>query len=847
VQARLLLAMRSEPERSERNQPALVGRTWEMNTITGILDEATNGTGCVVSVQGPPGIGKSRIIAESAAWASSRRVEVFTTYCESHASDIPFHAVARLLRAVMGITDLGGEQARARVRSQVPTGDPDDLLLLDDLLGIADADIAPTGIEPDARRRRLTALLNGVSLARTQPAVYVIEDAHWIDEVSESMLAGFLTVVPQTRSTVLITYRPEYHGALSRMPGAQAIALRPLSTAQTSALTKELLGSHPSVDALAATIARRAAGNPFFAEEIVRDLAERDVLDGERGMYVLRSNIADVEESVPGTLQATIAARIDRLDPGAKRTISAAAVIGSRFDADLLTSLGINPSLDELVEAELIDQVRYTPYAEYGFRHPLIRTVAYESQLKSGRSDVHRRLAAAIEERNPELADENAALIATHLEAAGDFHESFSWHMRAGAWSNYRDIRAARMSWHRAAQVADRLPADDSDRTSMRIAPRTLLCGSTWRAGGGVADTGFDELRDLCTAAGDRMSLATGMVGMLGTLTFSSQHGQASQLASEFTTLVESIGDPTMTVALLYVAAYVKWEAGEVAQTLRVAQRIIDLADGDPTKGDMFWGSPLAYALTMRGSARMSLGQPGWNNDFDEAVTIARRFDPLTRAVAEFYKYGLCILHGALLPDAAAVTHTAEALQIAEQFGDDFTLAIAQAGQAVTLNSCNGPDEAATFDLLAPARSTVVQLKMPTVLRRVIDVELAREKRRIGDLDGAVELARSILDEQFDTGEMVIRGVATTALVEALLRRDGRADLQQAQTAVERLAAVPTDPGFVLHDLPLLRLRALLARAHGDETGYRDHRDRYRALATSLGFEGHMKWAEAMP
>jgi adenylate cyclase len=136
---------------------------------------------------------------------------------------------------------------------------------------------------------------------------------------------------------------------------------------------------------------------------------------------------------------------------------------------------------------------------------------------------------------------------------------------------------------------------------------------------------------------------------------------------------------------------------------------------------------------------------------------------------------------------------------------------------------------------------------MPTVLRRVIDVELAREKRRIGDLDGAVELARSILDEQFDTGEMVIRGVATTALVEALLRRDGRADLQQAQTAVERLAAVPTDPGFVLHDLPLLRLRALLARAHGDETGYRDHRDRYRALATSLGFEGHMKWAEAMP
>ncbi len=380
----------------------------------------------------------------------------------------------------------------------------------------------------------------------------------------------------------------------------------------------------------------------------------------------------------------------------------------------------------------------------------------------------------------------------------------------------------------------------------MRIAPRTLLCGSTWRAGGGVADTGFDELRNLCTAAGDRLSLAIGMVGMVATLGFSSQHRQASQLASEFATLVESLGDPTMTVALLYAAAYVKWEAGELTETLQWAQQIIDLADGDPAKGDLFWGSPLAYALTMRGMARMSLGQPGWNNDFDEAVTIARRFDPLTRAVAELYKYGLCILHGALLPDVAAVTHTAEALQIAEQFGDDFTLAIAQTDQAVTLSSWNSPNQAATFDLLAPARSTAVQLKMPAVLRRVIDVELAREKARVGDLDGAVELARTVLDEQFDTGEMVTRGVATTALVEALLRRDGRTDVQQAQAAIERLAG-STDRGFVLHELPLLRLRALLDHARGDSHGYRDYRDRYRAMATSLGFEGHMTWADAMP
>ena len=110
------------------------------------------------------------------------------------------------------------------------------------------------------------------------PAVYVVEDAHWIDEVSESMLAEFLTVIPQTPSLVLVTYRPEYEGALTRVHGAQTVALAPLSDSETAALVSELLGPDPSVAALGQTIAERAAGNPFFAEEMVRELAERGVL-----------------------------------------------------------------------------------------------------------------------------------------------------------------------------------------------------------------------------------------------------------------------------------------------------------------------------------------------------------------------------------------------------------------------------------------------------------------------------------------------------------------------------------------------------------------------------------------
>ena len=110
------------------------------------------------------------------------------------------------------------------------------------------------------------------------------------------------------------------------------------------------------------------------------------------------------------------------------------------------------------------------------FHHPLIRAVAYEAQLKSDRADLHRRVATAIEQQNPDLSTRTSALIAEHVEAAGDLHAAFDWHMRAGAWSNNRDVAAARVSWDRARQVADALPDDDPDRTAMRIAPRTILC-----------------------------------------------------------------------------------------------------------------------------------------------------------------------------------------------------------------------------------------------------------------------------------------------------------------------------------------------------------------------------------
>ena len=139
------------------------------------------------------------------------------------------------------------------------------------------------------------------------------------------------------------------------------------------------------------------------------------------------------------------------------------------------------------MDAELIVSTAVLPSDEYEFRHPLIRAVAYESQLKSMRSQLHQRVAAAIQQNAPGAVEENAALIANHLEGAGDLRAAYGWHMRAGAWLTSRDIGAARLSWQRAQRIADRLPIDDPHRLSMQIAPRTLLLGTAYRIGGADA------------------------------------------------------------------------------------------------------------------------------------------------------------------------------------------------------------------------------------------------------------------------------------------------------------------------------------------------------------------------
>ena len=845
VPARRLLSVAAQ--RVGSSYTTLVGRDWELTTLAAMLDRSMAGRGSVVSVVGPPGIGKTRLTTEAIRLAKSLDIEVFSTFCESHATDIPFHVVARLLRATGRLSGLEDQTARAEVRAQFPDADPQDLLLLDDLVGIADPDVELPKIDPDARRRRLTALLNSAQLARPQPAVFVIEDAHWIDDVSESMIAEFLSVIPQTPSLVLITYRPEYHGTLAHVAGAQTIALAPLSDSETSALVAELLGLDPSVGQIGKIIAGRADGNPFFAEEITRELAERGVLDGERGSYKCRTDAAEV--NVPATLQATIAARIDRLGPAAKHTLAAASVVGSRFSHDLLAGLEVDPVVDELIGSELVDQVRFTPCAEYAFRHPLIRTVAYESQLKVDRARLHRRLAAAIEAREPESADQNAALIAEHLEAGGDQHAAYGWHMRAATWATNRDINAARLSWERAQAIADALPADDPNWEAMRIAPRTMLCGTAFRVHVHVAGARFEELRQLCSAAGDKSSLAIAMAALVIEQAHQDRVPEASELASEAWALNESIGDPTLAVGLSVPLVYTKAESAEWCDVLRWSQTVIDLADGDPSKGNLIFGSPLALALTSRGMARYHLGRPRWADDLRHGLAMARTADPVSYATVVTYVYWAGIPLGVLCADDRAIGEIEDALRIAERSGDDVVVAFTRATLGIALvHRPTHSDRDRGQEILAEAGKAFLRRDHNLCDLPIVGVYSARERARRKDRDGAIPLMRTTVDYLFRDGRLLPWGIpATGVLVETLLDRGAENDVAEAEAAIERLAAAPADDGLVVRDILILRLRALLARARGDAAAYADLKDRYRDMARTLDFEGHIDFADAMP
>ena len=381
----------------------------------------------------------------------------------------------------------------------------------------------------------------------------------------------------------------------------------------------------------------------------------------------------------------------------------------------------------------------------------------------------------------------------------------------------------------------------------MRIAPTTMLCATDWQARAArKSQDRFAELRELCSAAGDKVSLAIGMTGQATDVLYTGRSREASRLASEQMALLETIGDPTLTIGLSVPAFAIWFSAGEVGELLRWTQTVIDLAAGDPAKGAGFGiGSPLAAALAWRGVARWWLGRPGWQQDLHEALAMARNSNPATLTVVVAWTYGLGIQYGVLRADESALRASEQAVHNAAGFSNDPVLALARYALGDALLSRVAPaDRQSGVELMEQARDACLRERV-LFLVPVTDLWIAREKAERGDRDAAIPVIRKAVEEIIQAGGLAYGLWATGIHVETLLERGAEGDLAEAQEAIDRLASLSHD-GSAMPAITLLRLRALLARARADDVTFRDLAGRYHAMAKSLGFEGHIAWAEAM-
>jgi hypothetical protein len=304
-----------------------------------------------------------------------------------------------------------------------------------------------------------------------------------------------------------------------------------------------------------------------------------------------------------------------------------------------------------------------------------------------------------------------------------------------------------------------------------------------------------------------------------------------------------------LTVGLSLASIYAKIMNAEWPEVLRWSERVIDLAHGDPSEGNLIFGSPLALAFAQRAIGRFCVGRRGWRDDLRQGLAMARSADPMSYATVVAYVYFPGIPFGVLGPDDSAVREIEDALRIAERSGDDFALAVARATLGVALVHRKGATDCDRGQMLLAELSEVF-VRRGHLLGElpVVNIYSARERARCGDRDGAIPIMRAAVDHRFREGRLLFYGIpATGVLVETLLDRGAENDVTEAEAAIERLAAAPANDGLVIREILLLRLRALLARAHGDAAAYARFRDRYRDMARTLGFEGHIGWAAAMP
>jgi predicted ATPase len=451
---------------AERGLTRFVGRERELRLLSECFEKAKAGHGQVVFVAGEPGIGKSRLLlefrrrlADEATWVEGRAM--------SFGRSIAFHPLIDLLKRNFRIeeADTEGTIIKKIEASVLRLGEDLRPILpyLCYLLSVDPRDPAVLGMDPQLRRSEIFDALRrmAVRAAEIHPQVVVYEDVHWMDQATEESLLFAADSIPNSRILQILSYRPGYHHLLGERSYHTRIALDNLSSADSAEMTKAILATERLPEELHTLIVRKAEGNPFFVEEVVKSLHEVGALRRDDGCYVLAKRLDEI--FIPDTIQDVIMARIDRLAESPKKTLQLASVIGREFTRRLVDRLAeirgrTEEFLRDLKAIELIYEKSLFPELAYMFKHALTHEVAYNSLLVQRRKELHRLVGLAIQELYADRLPEQYEVLAHHFLKSEEWAEALDYLLKAAEKASKGfAIREAVALYDQALEAARRL------------------------------------------------------------------------------------------------------------------------------------------------------------------------------------------------------------------------------------------------------------------------------------------------------------------------------------------------------------------------------------------------------
>jgi len=808
-----------------RGLSRFVGRAADLRTLEDATEQTAAGNGQVVGVVAQAGTGKSRLCFEFLERCRARGVQVFEGHAVAHGRNIPLLPILEVFRAYFGILQEDDDRsAREKIAGRMVLLDrtfADALPLLFDFLGVADPQHTAPALDPEARQRQLLAVMRQViqSVSEEQPTVTLIEDLHWMDEASAEFLAQMVEAREGSRNLLLLNFRPEYHAEWMQKSWYRQIPLTPLGRDAIAELLSDLLGSDPSLAALADKVYERTGGNPFFTEEVAQTLIESGHLEGTQGAYQLVTPIERLE--VPTTVQAILSARIDRLPEREKLLLQVAAVIGKDFAEPLLEEVADLPADDlkaalaALRQAEFLHEQAIFPVVEYSFKHPLTQEVALGSQLREQRRSVHAAVAQAIERRDSERLDESSALLAHHHEEAGNVLTAARWHRRAAEWVGVTDLNAATHHWERLRELLRELP-DDREAAELGIAACKQLLNMAWRASPDLneARRTMEEGQQLAAAIGDQREEL--MLSMFYARVFTSVGDVATylELSLQNESAARKTGDEELNAlaSMWVIDAY--GQCGLVAETvarcdawLAHFSRHYPAADAELglvcSSVAVLWR---AYALSMTGQVREGIAE------FERCLRMIEEDEtPELAGYMNFFASDVYYRTGEAKQALATARHSEEISRTVGEFAN-----IVRAK-----NLCFGFAHLAAGrvdDAVAALREALEQYgRGEQQVEGLVAAALAEALLLGGDLPAAHEAAEHAIAlcqrSQRDPSEAIAHGV----LARARLRRDGRAACDAAEEALKVAAARIERCGATTLAPALCEWRAELAEVRGDD------------------------------